>query len=56
MVKWLDDKTKTNVAIMKDAQGKTPWVGTIHPKGKPPYMRTHADDDWNDNLLALDTY
>jgi hypothetical protein len=23
---------------------------------EPPYLRTHADGDWNDNLLALPRY
>jgi hypothetical protein len=25
----------------------------VHPAGRAPYVRTHADGDWNDNLLSL---
>jgi hypothetical protein len=28
-------------------------VGVIRPIGRLPYLRTHADGDWNDNLLSL---
>ena len=56
IVRWLDENPKVNIAIVKDPQGDTSWVGTIHPSGGPAYLRTHADGKWNDNLLALDTY
>lgn len=29
-------------------------VGVV--KGDPPYLRTYADQTWNDNLLALPRY
>ena len=28
-------------------------VGVVRPPGRKPYLRTHADGKWNDNLLAL---
>jgi Protein of unknown function (DUF3892) len=28
-------------------------VGVVRPAGRLPYLRTHADGDWNDNLLSL---
>jgi hypothetical protein len=56
IVRWLDDKTKNNVAIVNGADGKTSWVGTVHPTGNPAFIRTYADGDWNNNLLSLDTY
>ena len=56
MVAWLDDKTKHNSAIVVDAQGKTSQVGTVHPANSSAYIRSYADGDWNDNLLALPEY
>jgi hypothetical protein len=29
-------------------------IGVVRPAGRPAYLRTHADGDWNDNLLSLD--
>jgi hypothetical protein len=29
-------------------------IGVVRTAGKAPYLRTHADGDWNDNLLSLD--
>lgn len=53
MVDWLD-ASKENRAIVKASGGGYAYVGTIHPKdGAPAYIRTHADGEWNDNLLAL---
>jgi hypothetical protein len=28
-------------------------IAIVRPAGRSPYLRTHADGDWNDNLLAL---
>ncbi len=36
------------------ATGKRATVGVVHEPGKRPYLRTHADREWNDHLLALD--
>ena len=32
--------------------GKRCYVGVVREVGKNPYLRTHADGKWNDNLLA----
>lgn len=32
--------------------GKKCYVGVVREPGKNPYLRTHADGKWNDNLLA----
>jgi hypothetical protein len=32
--------------------GKKMYVGVVRPAGRAPYLRTHADGEWNDNLLA----
>lgn len=34
--------------------GKKMYIGVVREAGKNPYLRTHADGKWNDNLLALD--
>lgn len=30
------------------------YVGVVREPGKAPYLRTHADGQWNNNLLAQD--
>lgn len=32
--------------------GRKLSVGVVRPAGRAPYLRTHADGKWNDNLLA----
>jgi len=34
--------------------GRKCYVGVVREAGKQPYLRTHADNRWNDNLLAQD--
>jgi hypothetical protein len=44
---------KTNTFFVKDARtGKRADVAVIRPSGRAAYLRTHADGEWNDNLLA----
>jgi hypothetical protein len=33
--------------------GKKVYIGVVREAGKIPFLRTHADGKWNDNLLAL---
>ncbi len=35
--------------------GKQMPIGVVRPPGGTPYLRTHADGVWNDNLLAQTT-
>jgi len=45
----------TNTFFVIDPyNGKRSEVGIIRAVGRAPYVRTHADGDWNDNLLSLD--
>jgi uncharacterized protein DUF3892 len=45
----------TNTFYVQDKKtGKRADVGVVRPAGRAPYVRTHADGYWNDNLLALD--
>lgn len=32
--------------------GKRMYIGVVREVGKNPFLRTHADGKWNDNLLA----
>jgi hypothetical protein len=44
---------KTNTFFVKDSRtGKRADVGVVRPSGRAAYLRTHADGEWNDNLLA----
>lgn len=47
MVNWLN---QGNHIYVTDGH-KTSEVGVVN--ASPPYLRTHADGYWNDNLLAL---
>jgi hypothetical protein len=32
--------------------GKKCYIGVVREQGKAPFLRTYADQKWNDNLLA----
>jgi hypothetical protein len=49
MVDWIDNKGGTAYTN----NGKRATVGTVHPQGRAPYLQTHADGEWNNNLLSL---
>ena len=34
--------------------GRKVSIGVVRETGKAPFLRTHANGKWNDNLLALD--
>jgi exosome complex RNA-binding protein Rrp42 (RNase PH superfamily) len=51
MVDWI--KNKNGDARVTDGVN-TVKVGVVD--ASPPYIRTHADGKWTDNLLALPTY
>ena len=47
-------KAQTNTFYVIDALGHRSDVVVVTPTdGRPPYLRTYADGDWNNNLLAL---
>jgi hypothetical protein len=48
----IDAKTDT-FFVVDPYTGKRSYVGVVRPVGRPAYLRTHADGDWNDNLLSL---
>ena len=51
MVDWI--KNKNGVATVKDGKDAVA-VGVVD--AKTPYIRTHANGKWSDNLLALPRY
>lgn len=47
-------EARTNTFYVRDAAGHRSDVGVIDPgNGRPKHLRTYADGDWNNNLLAL---
>ena len=52
VIRTIDDRTNTFFVI--DAAGHRSDIGVIDPgNGRARYLRTYADGDWNNNLLAL---
>jgi hypothetical protein len=52
VIRSIDAGTNT-FFVLDPNNGKRSEVGVIRPTGRDPYVRTHADGDWNDNLLSL---
>jgi hypothetical protein len=52
LVTWIRDKDGKGYVL--DAARDYAWVGVVNVS--PPYLRTHKDGVWTDNLLALPTY
>jgi hypothetical protein len=50
IVDWLQADTTNNKAYVADADGRVA-VGVVN--SNPPYLRTYADGEWTNNLLAL---
>ena len=48
----IDARTNT-FYVLDPYNGKRSEVGVVRVPGKAPYLRTHADGDWNNNLLSL---
>jgi hypothetical protein len=47
-------EAKTNTFFVRDSStGKRSDVGVVRETGKAPYLRTHADGYYNNNLLSL---
>lgn len=52
VIESIDSKTNT-FYVLDPNNGKRSNVGVVRPAGRAAYVRTHADGDWNDNLLSL---
>jgi hypothetical protein len=46
------DSKQDEFYTVDSSTGKRAYVGVVREPGKAPYLRTHADGKWNDNLLA----
>ena len=45
---------KSNTFFVLDPRtGKRANIGVVRTAGRAPYLKTHADGVWNDNLLSL---
>ena len=51
VIGWIDTGAHTFYVLAPD--GRRADVGVVREAGKAPYLRTHADGRWNNNLLAL---
>ena len=52
VIRSIDTNTNT-FYVIDPYNGKRSNVAVIRPVGRAAYVRTHADGDWNDNLLSL---
>jgi hypothetical protein len=56
IIKSIEVKTNT-FYVLDSVTGKRAEVGVVYPDVyRSPYLRTHADGHWNDNLLSLPEY
>jgi hypothetical protein len=53
MVDWIDNQN--GVAYVGSGANEVA-VGVVHPTNGSAYLRTHADGQWTNNLLALPTF
>lgn len=47
------DARQNTFYVQDPITGKRADVGVVREAGRAPYLRTHADGYWNDNLLSL---
>ena len=52
VVESIDEGTNT-FYVLDPHSGKRSDVAVVRSAGRAPYLRTHADGDWNNNLLSL---
>jgi len=48
----IDQGTNT-FYVIDPVTGKRADIAVVREAGKVPFLRTHADGDWNNNLLSL---
>jgi hypothetical protein len=53
VIQSIDAKTNT-FFVLDPRTGKRSEVGVVRSSTHAPFLRTHADGDWNNNLLSLD--
>lgn len=47
----IDNKTEAFYTVDPNTGNKA-YIGVVRENGKAPYLRTYADGQWNNNLLA----
>ncbi|HEX4156433.1 MAG TPA: DUF3892 domain-containing protein [Acidobacteriaceae bacterium] len=53
VIRSIEAKTNT-FYVLDPLTGKKAYVGVVKPNdGRAPYLQTHADGRWNNNLLSL---
>lgn len=52
VIESIDTGTNTFYVVDPNTKKRSD-VGVVRPVGRSAYVRTHADGDWNDNLLSL---
>jgi hypothetical protein len=50
-IRRIDAGTDTFYTVDKTTGAKV-YIAVVREQGKVPFLRTHADGKWNDNLLA----
>ena len=45
--------SKLHKFYVVDANNITSPIDVVREEGKPPYLRSHIDGKWNDNMLSL---
>jgi len=57
---WTREKVITSIEeksntfyVLNPISGARADIGVVRESGKPPYLRTYADGQWNNNLLSL---
>ncbi|MFA6919247.1 MAG: DUF3892 domain-containing protein [Patescibacteria group bacterium] len=51
-IRRIEDKIDT-FYVLDPASGRRADVGIRRPIGRPPFIQTYSDGDWNNNLLSL---
>ncbi len=46
------ENNKESFYTLDRQSGRKVYIGVVREAGRMPFLRTHADGKWNDNLLA----
>ena len=52
-IRQIDGKLNSFYVVDVHNPQRVAWVAVVREQGKLPYLRTHTDGYWNDNLLSL---
>jgi Protein of unknown function (DUF3892) len=51
-IRRIDAKTEAFYTVDRTSGAKI-YIGVVREAGRMPFLRTHADGKWNDNLLLI---